>query len=643
MVDWNDDGLNDLVMLDHEGHLALFRREQQGDNLILLPGERIFRTPKGGPLQLNEKTAGGSGRRKLCVVDWDGDGDRDLLVNSTNVNLLRNVTPGDEKRFVMLADEGPLSKQRLAGHTTSPTTVDWDGDGRRELLVGAEDGYFYYMPASLGGRRSRGAKRRPARIGSAGASPSQVETGRNVPKRPNVLFIAVDDLRVELGCYGQTYIKSPAIDRLAARGMLFNRAYCQQAVCNPSRASLMTGLRLDTLSIWDLPTHFRQHKPDVVTLPQLFKQNGYHTQNIGKIYHNWRQDEYKGDAPSWSVPAVMHYANHGADQAVVEGKLPPSTSKVPRTERRDVPDDAYFDGRIAEKAVAALQELQDRPFFLAVGFWKPHAQFNAPKKYWDMYDRAKIPMPANPQPPQDVPDLAMHDAREILRAFKNRPGGRPSEAETLALRHGYFAATSFVDAQVGKVLDELDRLGLRENTIVVLWSDHGYHLGEHALWAKTSNFELDARVPLIISAPGYKAGQKTDALVELLDLYPTLTDLCGLDAPSDLEGVSLRPILADSTASVKDFALTQHPRPAYPPDGEDPLAMGYSLRTDRWRYTQWRDFKTGKRLASELYDHSSDPDETVNLAGRGEHAATMAGLAKRLAAMVDRKPAQAQP
>ncbi|MEX2315572.1 MAG: sulfatase, partial [Pirellulales bacterium] len=410
----------------------------------------------------------------------------------------------------------------------------------------------------------------------------------------NVLFIAVDDLRVELGCYRNSIVKSPNIDRLAARGTLFTRAYCQQAVCNPSRASLLTGLRPDTIRVWDLPTHFRQNRPGVVTLPQLFKQNGYHSQCIGKIFHNGRQDAYKGDPLSWSVPAVMHYANHGTDQAKVDGPAPPNLSSVPKTEIRDVPDDAYFDGRIAEKAVAALGELKDRPFFLAVGFWKPHSPFNAPKRYWDLYRRSHIKPPEHPQPPIDVPQIAMHDSREILGAFSDRPGGRPTAEETLALRHGYYAATSYVDAQIGKVLDALDRLNLRDKTIVVFWSDHGYHLGEHALWAKTSNFELDARVPLIIAAPDRPGGRRCDALVELLDLYPTLADLCGLKPPDDLEGKSLRPLLDDPTTTLKTAAITQHTRPAYPSADEPIQAMGYSMRTDRFRYAEWRDVKDGR-------------------------------------------------
>ncbi len=311
--------------------------------------------------------------------------------------------------------------------------------------------------------------------------------------RPNVLFIAVDDMRVELGCYGDTQAKSPNIDRLAQRGTLFHRAYCQQAVCNPSRASLLTGLRPDTLRVWDLPTHFRQHRPDVVTLPQLFKQNGYHTQNIGKIFHNWRQDDYKGDPASWSVPARMHYANHGADKAQVDGSVPPDESNVPKTEIRDVPDTAYFDGRVAQLAVEALDQIKDKPFFLAVGFWKPHSPFNAPERYWDMVRREAISPPLNPQPPFGVPQVAMHDSREILRSFQDRPNGRPTPDEVLALRHGYYAAVSYVNAQIGKVLDELDRLDLAKSTIIVFWSDHGYHLGEQDLWAKTSNFEPDAQ------------------------------------------------------------------------------------------------------------------------------------------------------
>ena len=436
--------------------------------------------------------------------------------------------------------------------------------------------------------------------------------------KPNVLFISVDDLRVELGCYGNTVMKSPNLDELAKRGTMFTRAYCQQAVCNPSRASVMTGLRPSTLGIWDLPTHFRDRRPDVVTLPQHFKNHGYFTQNVGKVFHNWRQDKYKGDAPSWSVPAVLHYGTHGSDKPLVTGAIPENLLKVPRCEKRELGDEAYFDGRIAQEARSALRKLalkKDQPFFLAVGFWKPHLDFNAPKKYWDLYDPKEIKLPASSKHPKGAPKIALHDCRETFRSFKNRPGGRLTKEDTLVLRHGYYAATSYVDAQIGKVLDELDRQKLRENTIVVFWSDHGFHLGENGLWAKTSNYELDARVPMIVSAPGYAGFQKTSSLVELLDLYPTLTELCDLPTPAHLEGRSLRPLLESPGCRHKEAAFTWHPRPAYPKGGQDPEVMGYAMKTEFYRYVEWRDFKTGEVEATELYDHRVDPGEMENVAG----------------------------
>ena len=262
----------------------------------------------------------------------------------------------------------------------------------------------------------------------------------------------------------------------------FEWAYCQQALCNPSRASLMTGRRPDSLGIWNLETHFRQVESDIVTLPQWFKQHGYFTRNIGKIVHNWRQDQFKGDPASWSVPAVMHYGTHGSDKPIVTGPVPPSSAIDVTTECRDVPDEAYLDGRVAAESIKALRELNasEQPFFLAVGFWKPHSPFNAPKRYWDLYDRASIPLPANPRPPRDVPEIALHDSREILGA----KGRKLSVDAIREIRHGYLAAISYLDAQIGKVLDELDRLGLGDNTVIVFWSDHGYHLGEKSLWAR---------------------------------------------------------------------------------------------------------------------------------------------------------------
>ncbi|WP_235908331.1 exo-alpha-sialidase [Roseiconus nitratireducens] len=451
--------------------------------------------------------------------------------------------------------------------------------------------------------------------------------------QPNVLFIAVDDLRVELGCYGQSHVQSPNIDRLASQGTLFERAYCQQTVCNPSRASLLTGMRPDTLRAWDLPTHFRQNRPDAVTLPQCFKKHGYHTQCVGKIFHNWRQDDWKGDPVSWSVPSVLHYGTHGSDKPEVEGAMPPNlASGKDGIECRDVPDNAYFDGRVAEAAINALDEVsrKGKPFFLAVGFWKPHTPFNAPKKYWDLYDRATIPVPQHVTPPNDVPDVALTSARY--------QGG--ANAEVLReMHHGHLAAISYLDAQVGKVLAKLDEWGLREETIIVFWSDHGLHLGEHGLTRKTTVFELDARVPLIIATPQHQPGQRTGALVELLDLYPTLAELCGLDAPQELEGVSLSPLLSNPKSRVKEAALTQTPRPNYL-RGKLPETMGYSMRTKRYRYTQWQDFQTGRLQARELYDHDTDPLEMTNLAGREKHSELVAMLARKLDSALGNPPDQ---
>ena len=443
----------------------------------------------------------------------------------------------------------------------------------------------------------------------------------NAADKPNVLFIAADDLRSDLGCLGNKEVRSPNLDALAARGRLFTHAYCQQALCNPSRASLMTGRRPDTLEIWDLPTHFRDQMPNLVTLPQHFMKHGYFTQNIGKIYHNWRQ-ELQGDPASWSVPAVMHFATHGSDKPHVEGERPPNLARDPKCECRDVPDDAYFDGRITSLAIEALRERKaaGQPFFLAVGFWKPHSPFNAPKKYWDLYDRSKLSPPSNAEWPKDAPRIAWHNSREILGSPKPR---RLTRQAVMEMRHGYLSAISYFDAQVGRVLAELDALGLSDNTIIVFWSDHGYQLGEHTLWAKTSNFELDARVPLIIAIPGMKQpGVKTNALAELVDMYPTLAELCGLPIPEDVDGTSLVPVLDDPNASVKAAAYTQHPRPAYFQDA--PEVMGRSVRTARYRYTEWRDFKTGELVAAELYDHDTDPLETVNVAAVPASADTIA-------------------
>jgi len=309
------------------------------------------------------------------------------------------------------------------------------------------------------------------------------------PEPLNVLFIAADDLRCDLGCYGDKLVKTPHLDTLAKEGLLFNRAYCQQAVCNPSRASLLTGRRPDTLKLYNLVKHFRDEIPDVVTLPEHFKNNGYFTQNIGKVFHNWRT-EIKGDPQSWSVPAVLHYNRHGEDTAKVEGEIPADQAPHPRTFARDVPDEAYFDGRIADLAVEAIEERKaaDKPFFLAVGFWKPHLPFNAPLDYWQQYQRTQFSLPLNPAPPENVPQLALHDCRELFRSSNGQP---PTDEETLELRHGYFACTSYIDACVGRVLEALDESGQqRLNQISAV-------IGRHHQFEDVVNLLLDgARLAL---------------------------------------------------------------------------------------------------------------------------------------------------
>jgi iduronate 2-sulfatase len=424
-------------------------------------------------------------------------------------------------------------------------------------------------------------------------------------QKSNVLFIAVDDLRPQLGCYGDETVQSPNIDKLAKMGVLFNRAYCQQAVCSPSRTSLMTGRRPNTTKVWDLKTHFRTTIPDVVTLPQYFKNNGYHTQSIGKIYHDPASAQ---DALSWSVPEILAVTTR-------EGKyVMPSNlqkSKAASSERIDVPDNAYVDGQVADEALEVLRKIKDKPFFLAVGFRRPHLPFSAPKKYWDIYDSKNITLPTQNTPPPNVPSYALHNSEELRGYSDIGFDHQINDSKKRELIQGYYAAISYADTQIGKVLAELDRLNLTKNTIIVLWSDHGFHLGEKGLWAKTTNYELDTRVPLIIAAPGKGRGLKSNALVELVDLYPTLAELVGLPIPGGLEGTSVLPLLTKPSQPWKSAAFSQFPRP-WQYKG-DPEIMGYAMRTDRYRYVEWRNFKSDKLKATELYDHQADPAEINNI------------------------------
>jgi iduronate 2-sulfatase len=459
-----------------------------------------------------------------------------------------------------------------------------------------------------------------------GSGCSSQDTGKDKKQQYNVLFIAVDDLRPDLGCYGDPVAVTPNIDRLAKEGMLFSRAYCQQAVCGPSRASIMTGMRPDFLRVWDLNTHFRENVPDVVTLPQYFKNNGYHAREIGKIYH----DPLKAKDPqSWSGPSVWHVTQSGRRHKYVLEENCTGKMKGASTEMADVPDSSYIDGKVCDAAIKMLNEVRDSSFFLAVGFRRPHLPFSSPAKYWDLYKPEEIPPVKNPLPPAGVPEIALHNWKE-LRGYTDMPDiGDVGPEDALRLRWGYYAAISYIDAQIGKLVDELKRLDLYSSTVIVLWSDHGYHLGEHNLWCKITNFELDTRVPLIISLPGKKNdGARTDAIVELVDLYPTLADVCGLGIPGGLGGKSLKPLLEEPEAEWDKPAISQFPRPGY--YSEKPEFMGYSMRTDQYRYTKWIRIETGETFAKELYDHFSDPLEEINLAVDESSGKTIAGLDKAL-------------
>jgi iduronate 2-sulfatase len=517
----------------------------------------------------------------------------------------------------------------------------------------------------------------PALTAAAGAL--SVAAADTAPQKPNVLFLVVDDLRPELGCYGKGYIKSPNIDGLAKAGMVFNRAYCQQAVCSPSRSSLLTGTRPDTTKVWDLVTHFRAALPDVVTLPQHFKQGGYFVQGMGKIYHGGLDDP-----PSWSVPwqnpkapvyalpenvalsqknvqgepdgesgdnsgaAPGSYslpktnasgkspvagdtANQNPGEKAKKGKKTPNApnSRGPIYECADVPDNTYTDGKVADLAIQTLREISKKPepFFLAVGFIKPHLPWVAPKKYWDLYDPARIALAPNPFLPIDAPAYAVLPNDGEVRAYKGvPPSGHIPDDIARKLKQAYFAGVSYTDAQVGKVLAELDRLHLRTNTIIVLWGDHGWKLGEHDAWGKHSNVENDVNAPLIFSAPGMKtAGKHTDALVEFVDIYPTLCELAGLPLPGHLEGASLKPLLDDPKRPWKSAAFSQYPRNAGK-TGAGQL-MGYAMRTDRYRFVVWVGRTDHSKVdAVELYDHQTDPQENYNVAKKPENAGLVSQL-----------------
>mgnify|MGYP002832791788 CR=1 FL=1 len=443
--------------------------------------------------------------------------------------------------------------------------------------------------------------------------------------KPNILFIAVDDLRPSIGCYGDELAVTPNIDRLAKRGVRFGQAHCQVAVCNPSRASLMTGLRPDMLGVWTLPIHFREAKPKAVTLPQWLRRHGYTAVGHGKIYHNPTPDPQSWSEPIRPVQTERGYADGWqARIREVQAKLPDddwrkNNLRGPATAAPVIDDHKLVDGARTNLTIEDLRRLgqAEKPFFLALGFIRPHLAWISPRKYWDLHDPKTLSVITDGEVTPHTPPYALSNSYELTHYMDlidfPKPWDERRVSDTLARRlmHAYYASVSYVDAQIGRLLKALDEEGLAENTIIVLWSDHGWKLGEHNGWGKMSNYEIDTRVPFIIAAPGLEtAGQATDTPVELLDIFPTLCDLTGIDTPDFVQGESLLPLLKNPTAKPDRVAHSQYYRNL---DGGE--YMGYAMRTRTHRFVEWREFGTGRVTARELYDHRENHTEAVNVIG----------------------------
>lgn len=503
------------------------------------------------------------------------------------------------------------------------------------------------------------------------------ESTVNQDQRPNILFIAIDDLRPELGCYGSTLAVTPNIDRLAADGLQFNRAYCQQAICSPSRASLMTGARPETTGIIENYTYFRDSNPDIITLPQHFRSNGYETVHSGKIFHkpafadldiSWSRQPAKIEIPRPSNPGGYvtkeNQDTFKKNQADIRKKYGEGATshyalgRGPAYEKADVPDEAYTDGYHTAEAIATMKELvadKDKPFFLGLGFRLPHLDWNAPKKYWDLYDPADITISDQETPPENGAAMGLHASFE-LRVRHGIPKSGPIEGElATTLKHAYLASVSYVDALIGKMIAELEKAGIRDNTIIMLWSDHGWHLGDMGVWGKATNYEIATRVPLIVwtpTMPDQVRGHTTEGLVELVDMYPSLCDLAGIDQPEHLEGFSFTPLLENPNLDWKKAAFSSYPNPALREWAANPLTAGmretyfgpliedveskiikqqgqnwnrqffendltgYAMKTDQHRLVVWknRKQKDAEPIFIELFDHEADPSESRNIA-----------------------------
>lgn len=497
-------------------------------------------------------------------------------------------------------------------------------------------------------------------------------------KKPNIVFIGIDDLRPELGCYGSPIAITPHLDALAASGLLFNRAYCQEAICSPSRASLMTGARPETIKTIENYSYFRDKNPDIVTLPQNLRGNGYETVYVGKIFHPGYTDEEKSwslqpdyDKVSVKKPVLIGGYALKENQEIFKKNRAEMTAKYgeaakfglgngPAYEFAEVSDQTYEDGYNTDVAIATMKELVkkgDKPFFLGLGFHKPHLNWQAPKKYWDMYDESKIPLTTQVNAPKNGAAMGVHASFELRTRADIPKYGDITPEMAVKLKHAYLGCVSYVDAQIGRMIAALEEAGIANNTIIIVWSDHGWHLGEMGIWGKATDYEIGTRVPLIIKTPNMldkNRGQKSDALVELVDMYPTLCDLAGVKKPTHLEGLSFAPLLKNPKLPWKKAAFSLFPNPALREWAANPLSkgmretyfgplikdvegkimaqqkekwdrelfenrlMGYTMRTDRYRLVVWKDMtnSASEPLFTELYDHKKDPTETVNVAAQ---------------------------
>jgi iduronate 2-sulfatase len=497
-----------------------------------------------------------------------------------------------------------------------------------------------------------------------GCKAPQEKQAEKPNKKYNVLFVSIDDLRPSLGAFDDQYVVSPNLDAFAETGTTFRSTYCQAAVCAPSRASLMSGLRPDSTRVWHLGDKFRELHPNMITMPMHFKSHGYHTVCIGKIFHNYMPDSSSWDEPDlrpvqFARPEWLgrdgetFYVNKETQRkqklkrdSIV--KLRPNYyadgwNNGPAWEMEDVHDTLYYDGAQTELARRTLTRLakKNQPIYMALGYFRPHLPCAAPKKYWDLYDRDSIPMAASPGIPKNAPIMSMNLMYE-LRGYdgfghlKHPTVNVMSEDTARILKHGYYASVSYVDAQFGKIVQHLKDLGIYENTIIIVWGDHGWKLGEHNSWCKQTNYNIDIHVPMMVHKPGQaNPGAQTFEITELVDIFPSLCELAEIPAPDYMQGLSFAPLMGNPDQPWKKAAFSQfHRRPKVTPDGK--RYMGYSIRTKTHHYVEWYywDHKAGERgdfVVAELYDSVEDPDENENIAGLKGNEPIVKQLSEQLA------------